>query len=100
MGVCQPAGADVQEYPELQKQPKWDSEVTPDKVDWDAEIKAALEKGTDVPEVTWVKPGEEEAMKVGPSMAQMTSLIGQGDRLQQGLCALSHRKTEAFWSPD
>ena len=91
--LCKAAGADVQEYPELQKQPKWDSKLTPDKVDWDAEIKAALEKGKDVPEVTWVKPGEEEAMKVGSSMAQITSLFGWGDRLQQGLCALipNHR---------
>ncbi len=39
--------------------------MKPDKVDWDAEIKAALEKGKEVPEVTWVKPGEDEAMKVG-----------------------------------
>ena len=53
----------VQDFPKLEKQPKWDSSVKPDKVKWDAEIKAALEKGKDVPEVTWVKPGEEEAMK-------------------------------------
>ena len=53
----------VQDFPTLEKQPKWDSSVKPDKVKWDAEIKAALEKGKDVPEVTWVKPGEEEAMK-------------------------------------
>ena len=55
--------AAAQDFPKLEKQPKWDSSVKPDKVKWDAEIKAALEKGKDVPEVTWVKPGEEEAMK-------------------------------------
>ncbi len=54
----------VQDFPKLEKQPKWDSKVKPDKVDWDAEIKAAVDKGKDVPEVTWVKPGEDEAMKV------------------------------------
>ena len=57
-------GCFAQEFPKLEKQPKWDSKVMPDKVNWDAEIKAALEKGKEVPEVTWVKPGEDEAMKV------------------------------------
>ena len=55
----------AQDFPKLDKQPKWDSKVKPDKVNWDAEIKAAVEKGKEVPEVTWVKPGEDEAMKVG-----------------------------------
>ena len=55
----------MQEYPKMEKQPKWDSKVKPDKVNWDAEITAAVEKGKEVPEVTWVKPGEDEAMKVG-----------------------------------
>ena len=55
----------AQEFPKLEKQPKWDLKVKPKAVDWDAEIEAALEKGKEVPEVTWVKPGEDEAMKVG-----------------------------------
>ena len=63
----------MQDFPKLEKQPKWDSSVKPDKVKWDAEIKAALEKGKDVPEVTWVKPGEEEAMKARPSHCSATS---------------------------
>ena len=53
-----------QDFPKLEKQPKWDSKVKPDKVNWDAEIAAAVEKGKEVPEVTWVKPGEDEAIKV------------------------------------
>ena len=61
--VPESSGLAVQDFPKLEKQPKWDLSVKPDKVKWDAEIKAALEKGKDVPEVTWVKPGEEEAMK-------------------------------------
>ena len=71
----------VQDFPKLEKQPKWDSKVKPDKVDWDAEIKAAVEKGKDVPEVTWVKPGEDEAMKVSGlsllSAHACSSLSGQ-----------------------
>ena len=65
----------VQDFPKLEKQPKWDSSVKPDKVKWDAEIKAALEKGKDVPEVTWVKPGEEEAMKARPHHCTATSAM-------------------------
>ena len=67
----------MQDFPKLEKQPKWDSSVKPDKVKWDAEIKAALEKGKDVPEVTWVRPGEEEAMKARhhPCIATSALLI-------------------------
>ena len=54
----------LQDFPKLEKQPKWDSSVKPGNNNWDAEIKAALDKGKDVPEVTWVKPGEDEAIKV------------------------------------
>ena len=59
------AGCLAQDFPKLEKQPKWESKVKPKEVNWDAEITAALEKGKEVPEVTWVKPGEDEAIKVG-----------------------------------
>ena len=67
-GGCDVRLAAVQEFPQLQKQPKWESEIQPERVNWDAEIRAAIDKGKDVPEVTWVKPGEDEAMKASCSM--------------------------------
>ena len=54
----------AQPYPDLEKQPKWEVDVRPDAVDWDAEIAAVVERGKDVPEVDWVKPGEDAAMEV------------------------------------
>ncbi len=62
----------VQPYPDVGKQPEWELDVKPDAVDWDAEIAAVVERGKDVPEVDWVKPGEDAAMEVisSPIMAQ------------------------------
>lgn len=54
----------TQPYPDLEKQPKWEVDVKPAAVDWDAEIADVLERGKDVPEVDWVEPGEDAAMEV------------------------------------
>lgn len=54
----------MQPYPDLEKQPKWELDVKPDAVDWDAEIADVVERGKAVPEVDWVQPGEDAAMEV------------------------------------
>ncbi len=36
----------------------------PDKIDWDGLIADVLQRGTDVPEVPWFKPGEDAAYDV------------------------------------
>lgn len=42
----------------------------PDKIDWDGLIEEVLQRGTDVPEVPWFKPGEDAAYDVSsPSPA-------------------------------
>lgn len=53
----------LQEYPELTKQPEWTG-AQPEKVDWDAEIEQVLEKGKEVPEITWCSPGEDAGVEV------------------------------------
>lgn len=39
-------------------------DTAPKPVDWDGLIKEALERGKEVPEVTWRKPGEDGAREV------------------------------------
>ena len=36
----------------------------PDVIDWDGLIAEVLQRGTDVPEVPWFKPGEDAAYDV------------------------------------
>ncbi len=36
----------------------------PDKIDWDGLIADVLQRGTDVPEIPWFKPGEDAAYDV------------------------------------
>lgn len=54
----------LQEFPEMPKQDKWDGKVPV--VEWDALLKEALERGKDVPEITWLQPGEDAAWHVRP----------------------------------
>lgn len=57
----------LKEIPELQKQPQWTLKHKPDPVDWPALIEEVLDRGKSVPEVNWIKPGEDAAMEVGPA---------------------------------
>ena len=54
----------AQEYPELQKQANWNVDTTPESIEWDDLIAEALERGKEVPEVTWRQPGEDGAREV------------------------------------
>ena len=53
----------LQPYPDLEKQPQWTGDVTPDAIDWDAEIAAATQN-KEVPEIDWCTPGEDAALEV------------------------------------
>ncbi len=48
----------------LPLQAPWTSKCRPDVTDWDALLAEVLTQGRDVPEVTWVKPGEDAANEV------------------------------------
>lgn len=52
-----------QDIPEVEKQAAWTGQQ-PAKFDWDAEIAEVLERGKDVPEVTWCEPGEDAGWEV------------------------------------
>lgn len=51
------------EFPELEPQAAWQGEVQPEPVDWAALIDEVVERGKEVPEVAWCKPGEDAAME-------------------------------------
>ena len=53
----------MQEIPDATKQAKW-SGPSPPKFDWDKEIKRVVEEGKEVPEIEWLKPGEDAAWEV------------------------------------
>lgn len=59
----------------------------PDNIDWDGLIAEVLQRGTDVPEVPWFKPGEDAAYDV--SSAELpccqTHLPDRGSRSTEGL---------------
>nr|QXF69110.1 CPD photolyase [Pohlia nutans] len=46
------------DIPAVEKQAAWTGQQ-PAKFDWDSEIAEVLERGKDVPEVTWCEPGED-----------------------------------------
>ena len=54
----------LQEFPDIPKQREWKAKRMPDKVDWDGLIKEVLQRGTEVPEIPWWKPGEDAAYDV------------------------------------
>ena len=54
---------EMQEIPDATKQPKWTG-TDPPKFDWDKEIKKVIEEGKEVPEIAWLKPGEDAAWEV------------------------------------
>ena len=65
----------VQEIPDATKQAKWDG-PKPDKFDWDKEIKRVVEEGKEVPEIEWLKPGEDAAWEVGSApCANLRSIL-------------------------
>ena len=65
----------LQEIPDATKQAKWDG-PKPDKFDWDKEIKRVVEEGKEVPELEWLKPGEDAAWEVGSALsANLTSIL-------------------------
>ncbi|DBA93622.1 hypothetical protein WJX82_009822 [Trebouxia sp. C0006] len=51
----------LEDFPEIPKQAEWKCKRMPDKIDWDGLIADVLQRGTDVPEVPWFKPGEDAA---------------------------------------
>eukprot|EP01025_Chloroclados_australasicus_P062217 TRINITY_DN8171_c0_g1_i1.p1 TRINITY_DN8171_c0_g1~~TRINITY_DN8171_c0_g1_i1.p1 ORF type:complete len:572 (-),score=90.32 TRINITY_DN8171_c0_g1_i1:130-1755(-) len=52
------------EFPEVQKAKEWSADLPkPERIDWDKILKEVIDKGKEVPEVTWIKPGEDEANK-------------------------------------
>jgi len=51
----------LKEFPDMPDVAKWQSAVVPDKVDWDALLREVTERGKQVPEVTWLQPGEDAA---------------------------------------
>lgn len=54
----------------------------PDNIDWDGLIAEVLQRGTDVPEVPWFKPGEDAAYDVSSagSLSHDTHLADRGSR--------------------
>ena len=54
----------LQEFPDIPKQEKWKAKRMPDKIDWEGLIEQVLQRGTEVPEVPWWKPGEDAAYDV------------------------------------
>ena len=54
----------MKEFPEVPEQIiDWPKTATqPDDVDWDALIQEAITRGSEVPEVSWCKPGEDAAI--------------------------------------
>ena len=54
----------LQDFPEIPKQAEWKCKRMPDKIDWDGLIADVLQRGTDVPEIPWFKPGEDAAYDV------------------------------------
>lgn len=57
--LCMPM---LQEFPTVSKQEKWSSGRPA--IDWDKVIKEVLDKGKEVPEIDWAKPGQDAAWKV------------------------------------
>lgn len=51
----------LKEFPEMPKIAAWTSDVEPDTIDWDDLLQEVKERGKAVPEVTWIKPGEDAA---------------------------------------
>ena len=68
---------DLQDFPDIPKQKPWMCKRMPDKIDWDGLIAEVLQRGTDVPEVPWFKPGEDAAYDVSSadSASFNTSLV-------------------------
>lgn len=54
----------LKEVPDASKQADWKGSK-PEKFDWDKEIDEVLEAGKEIPEVDWLKPGQDAAWKVG-----------------------------------
>ncbi len=67
----------LQDFPEIPKQAEWKCKRMPDKIDWDGLIADVLQRGTDVPEVPWFKPGEDAAYDVS-KMLFVRQLLNQG----------------------
>lgn len=52
----------------------------PDKIEWDGLIAEVLQRGTDVPEVPWFKPGEDAAYDVSLGLSPSSCQIHLPDR--------------------
>ena len=48
----------------MEKQPKWEGAPKPQDNKWDDVIKEAVERGSEVPEITWAQPGVDAAVEV------------------------------------
>jgi hypothetical protein len=64
----------MQEYPPVPKQASWELKRKPEAVDWDALVKDVCERGAEVPEVEWCKPGEAAALEVTNNLSPLPPL--------------------------
>ena len=48
----------------MEKQAKWGASPQPQDNEWDAVIQEAVERGSEVPEITWAQPGVDAASQV------------------------------------
>lgn len=71
----------LQDFPEIPKQAEWKCKRMPDKIDWDGLIADVLQRGTDVPEIPWFKPGEDAAYDVS-KMLFVSKLQNRGHMSQ------------------
>ena len=73
----------MQDLPKVEKQPKWEGPPKPQDNKWDDVINEAVERGREVPEITWAQPGVDAAIEVGPwttVQAWTAGLISQQGR--------------------
>lgn len=75
----------------------------PDRINWDELIADVLQRGTDVPEVPWFKPGEDAAYDVSSadSLRWQLCLASNGQQLIQRrvqMCRLGWMQTGCFSS--
>ena len=61
----------------MSKQPKWSAEPKAAEIDWKASIAEVLERGKNVPEVSWCRSGEDSAHEVFPGKLQIRSTTSQ-----------------------
>ncbi len=77
----------LQDFPEIPKQAEWKCKRMPDKIDWDGLIADVLQRGTDVPEIPWFKPGEDAAYDVSKTLF-VSKLLNCHNRAYVSACPM------------